>query len=406
MIDYVNEHLPTTIPFVNEIPRDADAWLTRSHTVINSPELYSMTDNTKDVIASARAQIQSFDGERARAERYGQQFWPLFQDMYGPQSNWWSTPRQQESSFSATAFQAHAAAAYGADGIDYFCWSTESGFGVYNNSHPEAGGNRPQAAGYQAAKEANGNLLVWGHDLQAFRTVAAVYHSGWETDGGFVAQPGDGIVAAIDEDLMIGLKIPASLSGGTESMTPGFDERPRRTAPREHWEALGFTSTGDEGEVEPPVPDAIGLVVDKRLSWGPTAPTTRTVTISLGPLIRATEIVTVDHNHLDRRRRAGLGFEPDPVRRTRVVVRPLGQTGNIVAQNISLHGGGAILLRMYAVDATKSDFIATVKSHRPWRGVATNALEIPPSLRSLQTAQFGFCKPVPFSFVCTIITCS
>jgi hypothetical protein len=38
--------------------------------------------------------------------------------------------------------------------------------------------------------------------------------------------------------------------------------------------------------------------------------------------------------------------------------------------------------------------------------VATNALEIPPSLRSLQTAQFGFCKPVPFSFVCTIITCS
>ena len=397
MIDFVNEHLPATIPFVNEIPRDADAWLTRSNTVINSPELYSMTDNTKDVIASARAQIESFDSERARAERYGQQFWPLFQDMYGPQSNWWQTPKQQQSSFSATAFQAHAAAAYGADGIDYFCWSTESGFGVYNNSHAEAGGNRPQAAGYQAAKEANGNLLVWGRELQAFRTVAAVYHSGWETSSGFAVQPGDGVVAAMDDNLMIGLKIPADLigdieDGGITPTAPGFVERPRRAAPREHWEALGFASAGHREIVKPPLPDAIGIVVDKRLSWQPTTPATRRITISFGPLIRAVELVTVDHNHLDRRRRAGLDFEADQVRHTRLVVRPLGQT-SFVVQNISLHGGGAILLRMYAVEATRDNFIATVKSKRPWRGVARNSLEDPPSMRSLQTAQFGFCEP-------------
>ena len=102
-------------------------------------------------------------------------------------------------SFSAIVFQAHGAAAYGADGIDYFCWSFE-GNGIWNNSNilhtpPEAVGGAPPVgklnpANYAGAKRANGNLRAWGPDLQAFSNLAAVFYTGaWNVTGVFTAFP-------------------------------------------------------------------------------------------------------------------------------------------------------------------------------------------------------------------------
>ena len=134
---------------------------------------------------------------------------------------------------------AEAAAAYGADGIDYFCWSTYEGYGSYNNTLPAQGGNRPQGSTYAATKEANGNLRVWGKELQAFKTLAAVYHTGWgmttpiqqqkhTAPASFAVSPGDGIVDAMATDLMLGLKLPPSTTGTTAPA--GFVQRQRRPA--------------------------------------------------------------------------------------------------------------------------------------------------------------------------------
>lgn len=91
-----------------------------------------MDDPTADVNASAAQLARAFDGEKAGSDHWGLAFWPLIWT-----ANW--------DSESAVAFQVHAAAAYGADGVGYFLWSyqgvSEAG-GEEERGQWTAGGER------------------------------------------------------------------------------------------------------------------------------------------------------------------------------------------------------------------------------------------------------------------------
>lgn len=229
-------------------------------------------------------------------------------------------------SWSINSFQAGAAAAYGATGVTWYTW----GEGVWNysgcGSSPDichwVDGSGPRQPAMDAVTTVNARLLAWGPRLLQYAALTAVYHTGWATvslsPGSYTQIPGDTIVAAMDTDLMLGLRLPP-LAGPP----PGG-------------------------------PDAVAVIVDKRVELGAgPPPPARTVTIAFGASIAAATLVGVDVAALAAARAAGVG--PDAAaasaRTTTHLFRRSAGDAAPVAVNVTLRGGESAMLELVATDA-------------------------------------------------------
>jgi hypothetical protein len=320
MMARIAEAIPDVIPIVNQCG-NGKIWLARSGSPVVSGELYSMMDPTQNVSDAAAAQAGSYDGERSQTERWKLWFWPML-------------GATNYDSYSVTAFQANAAYAYGADGLAYFLWSFQ-GQGLWNNSLATPA---PNPNNYAGGREANGNGLAWGDDLLGFPRLAAVYHTGaWAPGlgggGSFTALPGDGILASMDDELMLGLKLPEGEFDGGAGAAP-----------------CALVGAGDA--------DAVAVLVDKRVQWSGGAPAARTVVLQFGGLVQSAELVEVDLAAIDRRRRAGLAFDAAAVTRITMLDAAF-------AINVTLTGGSAVMLRLHA--ATAAAFTAAARDLKNWR---------------------------------------
>ena len=314
----IAEALPDVIPFVNQCG-NGKIWVARSGSPVLSPELYGMTDPTQDVVASSIGQAGMYDNERAQNSRWKLWFWPMLGST-------------NYDSYSATAYQANAALALGADGLSYFLWSFQ-GQGLWNNSLQPP---QPNPGNYAGGREANGNALAWGPYLQAFPELAGTYHTSWVLGGqASSALPGDALVAAMDEQLMLSVRLPAGSfdSGGAPPAAP----------------------TPSDADADA---DAVAVLVDKRVLWAGPAPAARSVTVLFGALVESVEVVVVDLAAIDtaRRRAAAAGRPVDlaaAAAAARIVRRvSRGSVGGALAVNATLSGGSAVLLRIRAANAT------------------------------------------------------
>lgn len=330
------------------------------------------------MVDQAASQLVNYDISYDAAARFGLTFSPLF--MVGDNGTINGVTDVMDSA-SLGAFQANGAIAYGAGGLLWYCWS----FGLFNITS-----NSTFEPVYSTARATNAAITAWGDDLLAYSQLAAVYHTGLpagppggpDGTGSYTQAPGDGIVAAMDEPLMVGIRLrPANASARTAGAAwPRRDPRP---LPAYH----GF---GDAA-----VPDAVAVVVDKRVEWGSgPPPPARNVTVTFGPLIAAVEVVGVNLPAMDAARLARAAA-PDGATRpwSEWIAAAGGRTSRLVVADadagagatvtLTLTGGQGALLRLYAVNG--STFDATARGLRPWRYRPTAA-----DLGSLRVAQYSF----------------
>ena len=319
MMTWMRANTPTLIPIVNQA-QDGAVWLVRAGGTMNRPELYGINRNNEPLLNQAQTLLRQFDQEKDLSDRYGLDFYPLFNigdGYYLDLTNSWSI----------NSFQPAAALAYGATGLVYYTWAE----GIWNYSGcgsspdichwtPDSG---PKQPAFEVATTMNAKTLAWGPDLLAYSALAAVYHTGWPTvsfsPGNFTQSPGGEIVAAMADNVMLGLRIPPTYGS-----------------------PIGDTA-------------ALAIVVDKRLEFGTGAPpAARNVTITFGSSVSAVSLVDVDFAALAAARAAGLtpAAAATMARRTTVLrQRSVGEWNTAaMSVNITLRGGESSMLLLTATD--------------------------------------------------------
>lgn len=352
MAGRIAQALPDVIPLMNQCG-NGKIWVARSGSPVLSPELYAMMDPTQDVVASSIAQAGMYDNECAQNARWRLLYWPML-------------GATNYDSGSVTAWQANAALALGADGLSYFLWSFQ-GQGLWNNTLGVSNPNN-----YAAGREANGNALAWGDDLQAFNQLAVSYHTSWVLGGqAGSALPGDNLVAAMDEQLMLSLRVP-----------PGVFDDGAPVADAGAGVGVGAGTGADA--------DAVAVLVDKRVAWSGGPPAARVVSVSFGALVDSVEVVVVDLSAFDSWRAAGRPISASAAalqaRSSTLFTRAPGGgggAGEALSVNATLTGGSAVLLRIRA--ANSSAFSVAARAMRNWR-INTAA----PSFFELRNAQQSF----------------
>ena len=172
---WLQQHAPTFLPFVNQVSgTSAPQSLYRSGYPVSSPEQYPIgcrgdkngtvpPGNCTGVDASgmARTQMGANAGNSLVDQRFGLDSWPLFH-VGDAQPN----DRKGSSnvrSDSLLRWMAYSAIAYGATGLNYYCW----GGGLYHHGN-EAGTNK----GYNKVRSKCTNTMLCTLN---FRTRARVH---------------------------------------------------------------------------------------------------------------------------------------------------------------------------------------------------------------------------------------
>ncbi|KAL1524011.1 hypothetical protein AB1Y20_018926 [Prymnesium parvum] len=377
--EYLKEHAPWLIPMVNQVGGNSGPeTLYRSKLFISAPEEYPISgclggecqpgvpitpETLRDgrainASAGAAAQQAAYQSNAFADMRFGLEHWPLFQVGAGNGPlNWTngtSRPVPPDAggtnvrSDSLVRWMVYAAIAYGARGLNYYCW----GGGVYYaqtcscpGAAPPSGrqgcGCNTSKAGrptpiYATVREVNADASAWGDLLLGgdYR-FAAAYHSprSWGADAALVGPAGNStpsertLVTSMSDDLLATVFLPDPPSPASPSSAA----------------AASLSS-------------AYLFVVSKRVSpyLAPLAP--RNVTLSLHPSVAAAAVVPPGEQG---RTGFSLGGAPPaaarhPPRRRRhyaaVHATPRG-----LAVTVELVGGGGALVRLDGKPAALQD---------------------------------------------------
>lgn len=210
-IQWMRENTPELYPWVNQCG-DGSVWLARAGTPYAVPELYSVGKNwNTDPLGAAQAQLRSYDDWMDKSNRYGLKFWPLINVGDGGDTG-------LVGSKSLVLFQGYSSLAYGALGLNWYCW----GQGIWNLTAQGPTGI------YDAVQSVNlrvNNGGHWSKALLGHGVWEGVYHTGWELEGGASSwEPGPTqIVTAMDTDLLAG--VLASPSDGSSLLLVVADKR-------------------------------------------------------------------------------------------------------------------------------------------------------------------------------------
>lgn len=263
-IEWMRAHTPTIFPWVNQCG-DGSEWLARAGTPFAVPELYSVTGGPgKNATRMAQAQLAGYAAWIGKSQRFGLTHWPLVGIGDGG-----DVPNLHSESL--VRFQAYAAVAFGAKGIQWYCW----GRALWNFTAGPTGDGGPTDI-YPAVQEVNGRLTQqWSTTIIEFNEWQGVFSTGWAVPDGTrlftheddspsctptlveyesrarLPRVGD-IVEAMDTDLLVGVMTSSKLVAA----------RPTGTA----------QGTGGSGEV-------LLVVVDKRVDTALVAPSARSVTL-------------------------------------------------------------------------------------------------------------------------------
>ena len=193
---WLKANAPWLVPLVNQVSGNTGPQtLYRSGLFMSAPEQYPINcpdANCSAINASAAAlaQMNAYAGNAVDDARFGLHHWPLFHVGDGG-SKWPGDPNPDNGttnvrSDSLVRWMAYAAIAYGAKGLNWYCW----GHGVWwinaNNSLP----GRPSPI-YQTVVEVNADAAAWGDEL-----LGGGFGFSGALHTGFAAQNGGGAPSA------------------------------------------------------------------------------------------------------------------------------------------------------------------------------------------------------------------
>ena len=191
--NWLHEHAKSFVPFVNQVGGvSGPQTLYRSNLFISAPEEYAINcpnsdcHNVSTAFNATLAAMHQLDSYIQNAEvdlRFGLDSWPLSHigDGQGPLNSSnpdiSDPPANNVRSDSLVRWMGYAALAYGATGLNWYCWSG----GIYWTARAkgEHGPGRPSPM-YQTVKEINADAGTWGDELlgNGFGFSGAL-HTGW-----------------------------------------------------------------------------------------------------------------------------------------------------------------------------------------------------------------------------------
>jgi len=194
MTDYLRQRRPQLFPWICQNAFEP-AELAAHDNPISSFQTYpTLYQREKEATAQMQVQCDSFHIIATACEQHNLVMWPMF-DVCGDRSD------------SLVRFQVYASAAYGSDGIWYFCYKTgltkatgcQEGQIVESDDEMQA----ELLPEYFAAGEANNRVLAWGDRLLGSVRDGMV-NTGYDIEGGMA--PGDpgARVAEMSDDLLVG----------------------------------------------------------------------------------------------------------------------------------------------------------------------------------------------------------
>ena len=259
---WLKEHVPTFLPFVNQVNPGPET-LGRAELLTYSNEEYAIqcpnstcTGPNVNATAMAIGQLGAYAANAWVDARFGLHSWPLFNvgAGNGRLDNHSVSPdagRKNVRSDSLVRFMVYSAVAYGAKGINYYCW----GGGVWYFSHDLTKPGRPTPT-YQTVVEANADVGAWGDELIAggFEFSGALHTGHISPHDGSAAPSDRAIVVTMSDDLLVGVFVP-----------------------------------GEAGH-DPNGPSAYLFVVDKRVSGELAQVPARNVTLTLHPSVQSANV--------------------------------------------------------------------------------------------------------------------
>eukprot|EP01043_Picozoa_sp_COSAG02_P019481 COSAG02_NODE_940_length_15773_cov_5.301263_8_plen_1082_part_00 len=349
---WLKTHHPDVVPLVNQqMGNSGPETLYRSELFVSSPEQYQIrcingSCAGLNATAMAMAQQNSYMSNAAVDTRFDLHHWPLF-NMGAGTSNDTSNRdlgRDNVRSDSLVRWQIYAAIAYGAKGLNYYCWG--GGVWYYNFENTSLPG-RPSPM-YDTVKEINADAAKWGDIIVGDDYhFASALNTGWlEAD----SRPNeDTIVTKMDDALLVG------------SFVQHVDDRTHKRLDKS-------VSGGESG---------LGclLVVDKRVSTelrgGPdTAP--RNVTLVLHPAVESAVVVSpgvqgrqgFDRLHPDAPVpiRLPVGSERGAVQRSQYSSVVQDARTGVVSVTVSLTGGGAAFIMLTAAQPGSASSAAALRA--------------------------------------------
>ena len=174
---------------------------------------------------------------------------------------------------------AYSAIAYGATGLNYYCWNG----GVYWAARfPNENTSMPGRPGpmYQTVREINADAASWGDEMLANGFgFAGALHTGFDdgSNGGGVPSA-EAVVTSMSDDLLVGVFVPSEARGrgaqaASEAHTNGGSK---------HW--------SDEAAPAASTPTAYLFVVSKAVSGAVAPVAARNITLTLHPSVSAASV--------------------------------------------------------------------------------------------------------------------
>jgi len=163
VVEYLQKHWPQMLPFTDTGLQGPDT-LYQQRQPLLVPEEYMLSGSTTNVTYGMNNQLAMYANNQMVAERFGLSAWPLFNvGDGGGNPNLRSAP--------LVRVQAYGAVAYGARGLNYYCW----GNGIWNIPQPnqQSGPGTPTVI-YDVVRRTNADLTIWGQLLMKSRHVGAI----------------------------------------------------------------------------------------------------------------------------------------------------------------------------------------------------------------------------------------
>eukprot|EP01045_Picozoa_sp_COSAG04_P020411 COSAG04_NODE_2087_length_4828_cov_15.357418_3_plen_362_part_00 len=206
-VRWLRENAPEIVPGVNTFSDSGPETLYRDGQFIYSPEQYAVNPSG-DLQCNASGycngttmtnqQLVMFANDQLLAERYRLDGWPLFSVFDG------NSDVQYEGlkSDSLIRVQVYSAVAFGARGLNYFCY----GAGIWNETDAAANLDSP-LSNYHVAKRSNADVAIWGKMLLRSRHVGAMRRAEWSPrEGRHFVPPAPGrVVERMDPHLLVGV---------------------------------------------------------------------------------------------------------------------------------------------------------------------------------------------------------
>jgi len=194
MTAFLREREPQLMPWICQNAFEPEELAAHDNPISSFQTYPTLYQREKDAPAQMQVQCDSFNIIATACEKHNLAMWPMF-DVCGDRSD------------SLVRFQVYASAAYGSDGIWYFCYKTgltratrcQEGYMIESESEMQS----ELLPEYFAAKEANTRVLAWGDRLLGCVRDGMV-NTGYAIEGGL--SPGDqgSRIAEMDDDLLVG----------------------------------------------------------------------------------------------------------------------------------------------------------------------------------------------------------